>query len=174
MTEAQKKEKALKIIVPVLLICIVFAIWFVKNTKEVPPIGGNENPDFALHVTEDINLDRLKSYGLPIILDFGSDDCAPCKKMAPVLVELNEELQGKAIIKFIDVWKYEELAAGYPINLIPTQFFIDADGQPYVPADPKVEEMTLYSLNNEHVLTAHVGLMDKAQLLHVLEEMGLQ
>jgi thioredoxin 1 len=67
----------------------------------------SEHPvaDFSLFVTEPIDFDRLTSYGIPIMIDFGADSCVPCKEMSPVLKKLNAELQGKAIIRFIDVWK---------------------------------------------------------------------
>jgi len=57
--------------------------------------------------------------------------------MALVLKGLNEELQGKAIVKFVDMWKYEELAKGYPISPISTQMFIDENGKPYNPKNPE-------------------------------------
>lgn len=31
----------------------------------------SDNADFSLHVTDVIDLEQLKSYGLPIIIDFG-------------------------------------------------------------------------------------------------------
>lgn len=40
---------------------------------------------FDLEATNNFNLDELKSYGLPMIIDFGSDSCIPCKEMAPTL-----------------------------------------------------------------------------------------
>ena len=74
------------------------------------------------------------------MIDFGADSCIPCKEMAPVLKELNEELRGKVIIKFVDVWKYQSLAEGYPISVIPTQVFFDKDGKPYTPKDPEAHK----------------------------------
>jgi len=171
-----KKGMALKIAVPILLLCIVAWIWAAKNYNEdITPATG-DNPDFALHVTENIDMDKLKSYGLPIIIDFGADSCIPCKEMAPILKELNAELQGKAIIRFVDVWKYQSLAEGYPISVIPTQIFIDSNGKPYKPEDPEAQQMKLYSLRetDEHVFTTHEGGMTKEQLLDVLKEMGLK
>lgn len=110
------------------------------------------------------------------MIDFGADSCIPCKEMAPVLKELNSELQGKAIIKFVDVWKYQSLAEGYPISLIPTQIFIDAKGKPYIPKDPEAIGVNMYSNNDtkEHQFTTHEGGLTKEQLLNVLEEMGLE
>ncbi|WP_315122375.1 thioredoxin family protein [uncultured Clostridium sp.] len=172
----KSKNIAIKIIVPVLLLFIVVGIWFVKNHKKTIDSVESNNADFALHVTKEIDLEKLKSYGLPIIIDFGADSCIPCKEMAPVLKELNKELQGKAIIKFVDVWKYQALAEGYPISVIPTQIFIDAKGKPYNPKDPEAKQMKVYSLRDtgEHVFTVHEGGMTKEQMLNILKEMGLK
>ncbi|AGA68488.1 thioredoxin domain-containing protein [Desulfitobacterium dichloroeliminans LMG P-21439] len=175
----EKKEGfnrfALKIIIPLIFLGVVLGIWGLKNSNAGFASEGSPNFDFALHVTESLEIEQLKSYGLPIIIDFGADSCIPCKEMAPVLKELNEELQGRAIVKFVDVWKYKELAKGYPINLIPTQVFIDAEGKPYKPKDPDAMQMNLYTLRDseEHVFTTHEGSLSKEQLLVILEEMGL-
>jgi len=180
-----KKGLVLKIIIPVLIISAIAGVWIVKNNNnnqtglaESDKSGEivTENSDFELHVTEKINIEKLKSYGLPIVIDFGADSCIPCKEMAPVLKELNAELQGKAIIKFVDVWKYKELAQGYPISLIPTQIFIDAEGNPFTPKDPQAMQMKMYTSrdNGEHIFTAHEGGMTKDQMLRALEEMGLE
>ncbi|RCX17898.1 thioredoxin 1 [Anaerobacterium chartisolvens] len=172
-----KKGMAVKIIIPVIILSVLVGMWIVKNTKK-ESIGpaGTDSPDFALHVTEEIDLEKLKSYGIPIVIDFGADSCIPCKEMAPVLKELNNELQGKAIVKFVDVWKYQQLAEGYPVSVIPTQIFIDADGNPYKPEDPEAKQMKMYSSrdNGEHVFTAHEGGMTKEQILDALKEMGLK
>jgi thioredoxin 1 len=171
-----REDKALKIIVPIALLCVVVAIWFIKNNRELIDSSGSDNTAFALHTTKKIDLEELKSHGVPIIIDFGADSCLPCKEMAPVLKELNEELRGKAIIKFVDVWKYQDLTKGYPIDLIPTQIFIDAKGKPYNPKNPEAMQMNLYSRKDtgEHVFTTHEGGMSKEQLLTVLKEMGMK
>lgn len=181
--EKSKKGIILKIIIPVLIIIAIAGIWIVKNRNKNEIAGTDksgtvvtDNPDFELHVTENIDLEKLTSYGIPIVIDFGADSCIPCKEMAPVLKELNTELQGKAIIKFVDVWKYQQLAQGYPISLIPTQIFIDAEGNPYTPKDPQAMQMKMYTSrdNGEHIFTAHEGGMTKDQILRVLKEMGLE
>lgn len=171
-----KSNRKIKIIVPILLFCAVVGIWATKNINKDIISEPNGNPDFALHVSEEIDLDKLKSYGLPIVIDFGADSCIPCKEMAPVLKELNDELQGKAIIKFVDVWKYTSAGDGYPISVIPTQVFFDASGKPYTPKDSDTIPMTLFSRNDtgEHVFTTHEGGLTKDQLLDILKGMGLK
>lgn len=173
--------KAAKTLVPVLIILAVAGVWLLKNSQNGSSGVGSpgvedSNPDFALHVTENMNLEELRSYGIPIVIDFGADSCIPCKEMAPVLRQLNEELRGEAIVKFVDVWKYPSLVEGYPVSVIPTQVFIDSDGKPYVPKDPDSLGLKIYSTKdtNEHVFTTHEGGLTRDQLLWVLEEMGLE
>lgn len=172
-----KRQNLIRVVISVLIILIIAGIWFVKNNSDRERLEESisDNPDFTLDATE-LNLDQLKSYGLPIIIDFGSDSCDACKEMAPVLKELNAELCGKAIVKFADVWKYPNLAEGYPISLIPTQLFFDKDGNPYTPSDPERMGMMLYQTKDtmEHVFTAHEGGMTKDQLLDALSEMGME
>ena len=164
-----------KILIPVLIFAAIGAIWYFKNFNKTP-IVKEDNPSFALHVTDSLDLEELKSYGLPIMIDFGADSCIPCKEMAPVLVELNKELRGKAIIKFVDVWKYQSVGEGYPISVIPTQVFFDKEGKPYTPKDLEASQMQIYSLKEtkEHVFTSHEGGMTKEQILAVFKEMGVE
>jgi len=110
-----------------------------------------------------------------MIIDFGADSCIPCKEMAPVLKALNSELKGKVIVKFVDVWKNQKAANGLPLTVIPTQFFFDKNGKPYVPKD-NTSGFTMHKdkTTGEHIYTSHQGGMDKAAILKVLKEMGLE
>lgn len=130
----------------------------------------------ALELKSAFNLGALRSAGLPLVIDFGADSCVPCKEMAPVLVDLHASLKGKAIIHFVDVWKYRTLADGYPIQVIPTQFFFDAEGNPFVPDESLPIPFTQYRRrdSNENVFTPHEGGLDKAQLLAILSAMGMK
>jgi thioredoxin 1 len=118
----------------------------------------------------------LKSYDVPIIIEFGSDSCIPCKQMAPIIDELNKELQGKVIIKFVDVWKNPSFATGYPLSVIPTQVFIDSKGNAYNPADKNTLQLQYYSAKDTGTtsFTTHEGTITKEQLLSILKEMGMK
>jgi len=170
------QKKWIKIAVPILIVLIVAGICAYKNIFSAPVEGiqQQDNIDFTLE-TEAVDLDALTAYGLPIIIDFGSDSCIPCKQMAPVLETMNEEMQGKALIKFVDVWKHTEAAAGFPIQVIPTQVFINADGTPYIPSDGVDTEFAMYSYqeNGEHAFTVHQGGLTEDQMRTILADMGV-
>ena len=131
--------------------------------------------DNTLSVTE-VDIDTWKSYGMPIIIDFGADSCIPCKQMAPVLKKMNEEWNGKVLVKFVDVWKHGEAAENFPLSVIPTQFIFDADGKPYVPSKTIGIEFTQYQLKEtgEHVYTAHQGGLTEEQIRAIMKELGVE
>ena len=198
------KKKLVKIGVPVLIVLLVAGVWLIKNQEAVEPVTTNvpviqgavepataedliesgasapavaNDPNFALH-TEKIDLEVLSAYKLPMILDFGSDDCIPCKEMAPVLKKMNAQMQGKAIIRFVDVWKYTNGADGFPVQVIPTQVLINADSKPYVPSEAMETSgirFTMYSMKdtNEHMFTVHQGGLTEEQMRLILKDMGV-
>ncbi|MDW7657307.1 MAG: thioredoxin domain-containing protein [Bacillota bacterium] len=184
----QKREskKLLRILIPALIVVVAVGLYLLKNpigtpaeTTIDPAKGIYASAEFDLDATLNFDLDKILSYGLPVIIDFGADSCVPCKEMAPVLVELNNELRGKAIVKFVDVWKNNQAAAGLPLEVIPTQFFFNADGTPYVPADEEAAARNgfiMYEMRDsgEHVFTVHQGGLDKETMLEVLKEMGME
>lgn len=65
---------------------------------------------------------------LPAIVDFYATWCGPCKALGPVLEDLAEEYNGKAVIYKVDVDQNEELAQLFGIRSVPTLLFIPADG----------------------------------------------
>jgi thioredoxin 1 len=182
------RKRIIQILVPVFILLIIAGIWIFKNLNDgadtySPPenkgsgnlVSPKNDEDFILEAKA-IDLDVLASYELPIIIDFGADSCAACKEMAPVLKALNAEMQGNAIIKFVDVWKNGDAIGDFPIQLIPTQVFINADGTPYVPSDEVNIEFTMYSYNEtgEHAYTVHQGGLTEEQMLLILEDMGVK
>lgn len=169
-----KNKKILRIITPVLILIIIATIWSIKNQKELSDIEITDNPDFALNA-DSVDLDNLKSYEMPIIIDFGSDSCIPCEEMAPVLVKYNSKKQGEVIIKFIDVWKNVHAADNFPVQVIPTQIFYTADGKPYIQSE-KIQESLLFTTyydknTDEHLFTVHQGGLTEEQMDLILAEL---
>lgn len=178
---AGKKKLWIQICVSVFIVAAICGIWFMKSASEKtetvdPDILEADN--FALNETGMIDYEALSEHGLPIIVDYGSDSCAPCKAMLPALETLNEEMNGKAFIKFVDVWKYTDAAGNVPVQVIPTQVIFNADGTPFVPSDELAVQIpfTMYSHREtgEHVFTVHQGGLTEEQLRAILKEMGVE
>lgn len=164
------KKQVARIIVPILIVIAVAAIYLIKN----PPFK-TEADESSLLITE-IDLDSMTEAGLPIMIDFGADYCAPCKQMEPILESVSREMQGKASIHYLDIEKYPETAMQYPVQVIPTQVFFLPDGSPYMPDEQLGIPFTLYSSREtgEHVLTVHEGFLTEEQMKLILSDMGVE
>ena len=87
-------KKILRIVIPVLIVISVIGIYIVKNNND--NALGNSGSDTS-SATFDLN--ELKKEKLPIVLDFSSATCPPCREMEPTLHKVKEEYKGKVIIK---------------------------------------------------------------------------
>ncbi|HKJ79630.1 MAG TPA: thioredoxin [Prolixibacteraceae bacterium] len=66
----------------------------------------------------------------PCLIDFYADWCGPCKMVAPVLEELQNEYGDKLVIYKIDTEEQQELAGMFGVQSIPSLLFVPTDGQP--------------------------------------------
>ena len=66
----------------------------------------------------------------PCMIDFYADWCQPCKMVAPILDELQEEYDGKINIYKIDTEDQKKLASMFGIQSIPSLLFVPQEGQP--------------------------------------------
>jgi len=89
--------------------------------------------------------------GMVTMVNLGAQNCVPCRMMAPILAELTEEYQGRAVIAYIDVDINPNQAQRFGVRIIPTQIFHDAQGRE---------------------ISRHTGFMDKAGIVAVLAELG--
>lgn len=90
--------------------------------------------------------------GKPILVDFGANSCVPCRQMRPILREIDKEYTGRARTLVIDVYKYQNLAREYKVQLIPTLVFFDSKGKE---------------------VFRHVGVLDKEKIVAKLKEIGM-
>ncbi len=70
------------------------------------------------------NFNEIVNAGKPAVIDFWATWCGPCKRVAPIIEELAEEYEGKAIVGKVDVEEQDELAFKFGIRNIPTVLFI--------------------------------------------------
>ncbi|MFC1766453.1 DUF6132 family protein [Planctomycetota bacterium] len=60
----------------------------------------------------------------PVVVDFYSDYCPPCKTLAPIIEKLAADYQGRAVVAKVDVRKLPEIAQQFNIYGTPTVLFL--------------------------------------------------
>jgi thioredoxin len=85
----------------------------------------------------------------PAIIDFYTDWCGPCKRVAPIMEELAAEYDGQIRIYKMNTEKEPEVAGVFGIRSIPSILFIPVNGQPtmYTGAYPKQHYIDLINEN---------------------------
>lgn len=170
------RKRLLKLIIPLCIVLVVAGIWIVKQNMDSAKAQEDlaDHPEFALEA-DSIDLTQLSSYGLPIIIDFGADWCGPCREFAPTYEKVHEAMQGKAILKYVDVDKSGQTAADFAIQVIPTQVFYTSDGAPYSPGSGITTQFITYNDPNtgKPLYTIHQGGLTSDELYAILEDMGV-
>ena len=75
----------------------------------------------------------VESKPVGTFIELGSDRCVPCKMMQPIIEEIKQEYAETVQVLFYDVWTEEGRPYGeqYNIRAIPTQIFLDKNGEEY-------------------------------------------
>jgi thioredoxin 1 len=96
---------------------------------EKPAEEGLAKPSNTQKAEQQPSAQPAQNGKLPKVIDLGKGTCIPCKKMLPILTELQTEYKGRAVIEIIDLREQPEAAQVYNLRLIPTQIFFDSAGK---------------------------------------------
>jgi thioredoxin 1 len=79
----------------------------------------------------DNTLQMAKRDGKIVMLELGSVGCIPCEAMRPVMARLSSTYKGKLEVIFVDVSKDNKTARQFRVFGIPTQVFLDRNGNEF-------------------------------------------
>ena len=85
---------------------------------------------------------------VPVLVDFWSPGCGPCRLQDSVLHELAGDASGQFEVKKVNVWEEPDLATRFQISAVPTLLIFD----------------------HGEVVKSFVGYQDKSKLLRALQE----
>ena len=74
----------------------------------------------ALEITDSNFEETVLKSDKPVMVDFWAAWCGPCRMVGPIIDELSEEYDGKAIIGKVDIDSNQQYAAQYGVRNIPT------------------------------------------------------
>jgi thioredoxin 1 len=68
---------------------------------------------------DDFDSEVLQS-SLPVLVDFYSDSCVPCKRLSPIIGDIEDDNEGKLIVVKVKTNFDGELAEQYNVMAVPT------------------------------------------------------
>ena len=74
----------------------------------------------ALEITDATFEKIVLNSDKPVLVDFWAAWCGPCRMVGPIIEELSDDYQGKALVGKVDVDVNQEFAAKYGVRNIPT------------------------------------------------------
>ena len=99
------------------------------------------------HINEkEFNMEVLKEEGI-VVVDFFATWCGPCKMLAPVLEDVQEEMKNVKIVK-VDIDENPNVASEYKVKNIPT----------------------IQVFKNGEEITTNVGFLPKGALVEMINK----
>lgn len=82
----------------------------------------------AVEITDDNFDEVVMKSDKPVVVDFWAEWCGPCRMVGPIIDEMNDEYEGKAVIGKVDVDANPGVSAKFGVRNIPTILFVK-DGE---------------------------------------------
>lgn len=117
-----------KILFSAIIMCLI-AVTQVTQAQEVKTLTNAQFKKEIWDYTKDKDWKYLGDK--PAIIDLYATWCPPCKKLSPILEQIQKDYGKKIQIYKIDVDKEKELAELFNVSSIPHMVFIPKNGKPF-------------------------------------------
>ncbi len=87
------------------------------------------------------------------VIEFGGPTCVPCKKMQPILAELQQQFGDRAVVRNVYITEHPKAARAHKVMVMPTQVVFDPSGKE---------------------VARHLGFWEKADFVAALAKAGLK
>ena len=74
----------------------------------------------ALEITDSNFEETVLNSDKPVLVDFWAAWCGPCRMVGPIIDEISEEYEGKAVVGKVDIDSNQQYAAQFGVRNIPT------------------------------------------------------
>ena len=140
----KNKKKYIYLGILIILIVVVLGSKAIFNNT-------SSNLNETVQTEQDSQSEEIKV----TFVELGSVGCIPCDKMQPIMKEIAEEYKGQVEVIFHDVKtpEGEPYKKEFNIRAIPTQVFLDKEGNEYF---------------------RHLGFFAKDEIIKVLQEQGVK
>lgn len=98
-------------------------------------------------------LTQILKSGKWTVIEFGGPTCIPCKKMQPILAELQQQFGDRALVRNFYVTEHPKEARAHKVMAMPTQVIFDPSGKE---------------------VARHIGFWEKADFQAALAKVGLK
>jgi len=78
----------------------------------------------AIEITDSNFEELVLNSDKPVLLDFWAEWCGPCRMLGPLVEEIHNDFDGKAVVGKVNVDENPEVSGKYGIRSIPTVLFL--------------------------------------------------